>query len=452
MSSIDLALMGLKNLLRRKARTVLTVLGVVIGTAAIVVMVSLGLGMNRAYEKQLEEYGSLTMIDVYANRNFESMGGDSSSSSSSSAELVLDDDAISKFEAIPHVEFAIGFKRFESRIYSGKYMNYASVKGVDFEKLKMMDIKLSEGRLPTLDGKNEVLFGFQAAQEFNDPNARHSYGQGPKIDIFEAKIEVLPTSQWYEGRRPRGSVITPTGITTETDWNYAWDVFMDYDTFEKLKKDFDRKNRNQNNQNNQNNSNGNKSRRDSRKKENKYDEMKISVDNVKNVEEVQEAVKAMGFEVYSLTEALDNMKKTSSMIQAILGGIGAVSLFIAAIGITNTMVMSIYERTREIGVMKVIGAQLKDIKRLFLFEAAMIGLFGGLVGIGMSYGVSYIINTVIQNMGAGGEYYGPPISSYIPYWLALSSLGFSTVIGLLAGYYPAVRATKLSALEAIKNE
>ena len=102
--------------------------------------------------------------------------------------------------------------------------------------------------------------------------------------------------------------------------------------------------------------------------------------------------------------------------------------------------------------MKVIGAQLRDIKRLFLFEAAMLGFFGGVLGIGLSYGVSYVINSVIAGMSGDSMMYGPQISSYIPYWLSLSALGFSTVIGLIAGYYPAVRATKLSALEAIRTE
>ncbi len=75
------------------------------------------------------------------------------------------------------------------------------------------------------------------------------------------------------------------------------------------------------------------------------------------------------------------MNKVTGIIQAVLGGIGAISLLVAAIGITNTMVMSIYERTKEIGVMKVIGASLRDIKRLFLFESALIGLLGGILGI-----------------------------------------------------------------------
>lgn len=450
MNSIDLALMGIKNLLRRKARTILTVLGVVIGTAAIVVMVSLGLGMNKAFEQQLEEYGSLTMIDIYNNMMYEGMQVSSSGLGDTGTDQVyLDDETISMIESMDHVEFAIGFKRFDSKIYAGKYENYSNVKAVDLSKLALMNIKLSQGVMPSVEGQYEALFGFQVAQNFYDPQSRNPYGNPPQINIFEDKIELLPSSQYYEGRRPRGYILNPTGVTSETDWTYAWDIFMDYETFEKLKADFDRKNKTDDG----NGGTGGSSRKPKgNEKVNKYDEMKVSVDNVKNVQEVQDQIKAMGFEAYSLTDALENMKKTSAMIQAILGGIGAVSLFIAAIGITNTMVMSIYERTKEIGVMKVIGAQLKDIKRLFLFEAAMLGFFGGILGIAFSYGVSFIINSVISGMSGDTGYYGPQILSYIPAWLALLGLGFSTIIGLIAGYYPAVRATKLSALEAIRTE
>ena len=166
-----------------------------------------------------------------------------------------------------------------------------------------------------------------------------------------------------------------------------------------------------------------------------YDELRVDIDEIDNVQEVQEIIKTMGFEAHSLTDALESMKQTSSLIQAVLGGIGGVSLLIAAIGITNTMVMSIYERTKEIGVMKVIGSQLRDIKRLFLFEAAMIGLFGGILGVGASLGISTIVNSVISGMSESGM--GMTLQSYIPPWLAFIGIGFSTLIwshrGLLSG-------------------
>ena len=143
------------------------------------------------------------------------------------------------------------------------------------------------------------------------------------------------------------------------------------------------------------------------------------------------------------------------IMQIILGGIGGISLLVAAIGITNTMVMSIYERTKEIGVMKVIGAKISDIRNLFLLEAGMIGFFGGLIGVVLSLGISTAMNSAYrsfaENSGmasSGGEAY----ISIIKPELAIGALVICFLIGIITGYYPAVRATKLSAIEAIKTE
>ena len=152
---------------------------------------------------------------------------------------------------------------------------------------------------------------------------------------------------------------------------------------------------------------------------------------------------------------LDEVQKTMGMIQGILGGIGAISLLVAAIGIANTMIMSVYERTREIGVMKVIGASFKDIRSMFLIEAGMIGFAGGVFGVALSYLISLMMNTVLQPVLAGimSDFIGGGSTiSVIPFWVALGALGFATLIGLLSGYAPAKRAMKLSALEGLKNE
>ena len=131
---------------------------------------------------------------------------------------------------------------------------------------------------------------------------------------------------------------------------------------------------------------------------------------------------------------------------------------VAAIGITNTMVMSIYERTREIGVMKVLGCVVGNIRTLFLMEAASIGLLGGFVGIGISYLLSYIINRFASQAGVIGGIMGMGMMgegvniSVIPLWLVLLALVFSTFVGIISGFYPANRAVRISALEAIKHE
>ena len=157
----------------------------------------------------------------------------------------------------------------------------------------------------------------------------------------------------------------------------------------------------------------------------------------------------MGYNTSTNVEYMDSMKSQLAIIQAVLGGIGAISLLVAAIGIANTMMMSIYERTKEIGVIKVLGCSLKNIKQMFLMEAAFIGFIGGAAGCILSYGLSAIINFVTghgEAMGFTGNI------SYIPIWLVFAAMGFAVFVGMAAGYFPALRAMKLSPLAAIRNE
>lgn len=152
-----------------------------------------------------------------------------------------------------------------------------------------------------------------------------------------------------------------------------------------------------------------------------------------------------------MTDWLDSMKQDMLVTQAIFGGIGAVSLLVAAIGISNTMVMSIQERTKEIGIMKVIGASIKDIRSLFLLEAAAIGLLGGIVGLILSYGASFLLNNLLGGL-MGGMGMGETKISIIPAYLAIAALVFTSLIGVISGYFPARKAMKISALDAMRYE
>lgn len=183
-----------------------------------------------------------------------------------------------------------------------------------------------------------------------------------------------------------------------------------------------------------------------------YEQVKVKVADIEQVENVQEQIRNLGFESHSLLDMLNSMKEYSRTLQAILGGIGAVSLLVAAIGITNTMVMSIYERTREIGVMKVLGADLKDIGRMFLLEAGLIGFLGGGLGIAFSYLVSFLLNHLSAGFMGGMMGGTPGQISIITPLLAIGAMAFATLIGLIAGYLPARRAMHLSALDALRTD
>jgi ABC-type antimicrobial peptide transport system permease subunit len=182
----------------------------------------------------------------------------------------------------------------------------------------------------------------------------------------------------------------------------------------------------------------------------KYSQLTVNVDKSDNVETVLEVIQNAGYHAEANKEWLEEIEKEFMIIEAVLGGIGAVSMLVAAISIANTMTMSIYERTKEIGIMKVLGCGLGNIRSMFLSEAAFIGFLGGIAGIVLSYILSYVVNQVAPSLVEDME--GITKISVIPLWLVGLAIVFSTVIGMLAGFFPAQRATKLSPLAAIRNE
>ncbi len=436
MNSIDLISMGLKNLWRRKARTFLTILGVIIGTASIVIMVSLGIAMNVNFEKSLEDMGSLNLITVSPKGDY-SYDPDSDEMVRNSKQSFLTEKTVEEMKRLPDVDAVLPEMRHWGQLKAGRYVSYANLTGIDMSLLSEYDFKLSTGELPSSFPKNGLLFGYTTTQEFRNPRSR-DWRDTTEVDVMTARLTLM--NEYDDSAR--GIAVKAMGVLEETQSEYDWNIYMDVEDLKKIKKD----------QEKQNKRNGDNSRREEDK--NDYETVKVKVMDIDKIQGVQEQLQEMGFEAWSLSDILTNMKEQSAGLRAVLGAIGGVSLFVAAIGITNTMVMSIYERTKEIGVMKVLGAELGDIKRLFLFESGILGFFGGLFGLGMSYGISYLLNSSGFDVMGSGMYWGDTerIMSVIPAWLSGMSLVFATVVGVVSGYYPARRAMKLSALEAIRNE
>lgn len=446
MSTKDLIIMALRNLWKRKLRTFLTILGVIIGTASIVVMVSIGIGMNESFKKQIEQWGSLQVINVSApgggnSGRMMAVAETASSSSSKNKDVVINSAAIEEFKSIPNVDAATPVMQEYFVFIAGKYITDVSVQGIDPASMEAMGYKVTEGRTLQEGDSKTIVFGGAAAQNFYNPKLswemRYS-SPPPEVNVMEEKMSV--TYDWNYGTRHADKQIKPVkldvvGVTSDSGSD-SYQVFMPIKMLEKIK---DEREKYDAKRYNQGKSSGDK------KKKGVYDQAMVKVGDINKVKDVQEIIKEMGYSAYSLTDELETMKETTKMLRMMLGAIGAISLVVAAIGITNTMVMAIYERTREIGVMKVIGASLNDIKKLFLTEAAFIGFAGGLFGVIISLGVSKLVNIVAMRQNNN-------MLSSIPLWLCLLSLAFATFIGIAAGYLPAKRAMKLSALSAIKTE
>ena len=202
------------------------------------------------------------------------------------------------------------------------------------------------------------------------------------------------------------------------------------------------------------------------KKEVTYQQINIKVDEVDNVAEVEKGLQDEGYNTNSMTQIREEMQKNVAQSQMILGSLAAISLLVAALNIMNTMTMAIYERTREIGVMKVLGCKLWYIRSMFLAESGAIGLLGGVVGVAISLAISAVLNNLTAIMGLlGGSIdlsglssafggFGGMVGkiSIIPPWLILLALVFATLVGLVSGIAPAGRAVKISSLEAIRHD
>ena len=436
MKFFDLLTMSVNNLRRRKLRTVLTVLGVIIGTASIVVMVSLGIGLKEMTIEQYSSYGSLNRIEVMNNYGW---------GSNIDEDSFITDETLKKFAKVPHVVTASPVLRSYVSMKQGIYTNGASLIGVNRAVLE--EIPLGRGRLPDPNAKTmELVVGNMIPRDFYNSKTGKGYwdtGELPDVDLYNEAFFVTFENTGIANGKQKKYVFPVSGMVQgdeNTYGEYSYGIYVDVEQLKAQLKRIYRKNPIPGQPTN---------------KKGKpynyfvYDTAYVYVDVMDNVLNVQSAITEMGYQAYSNMQWLEQAQEQTDMIQAALGGIGAVSMFVAAISIANTMMMSIYERTKEIGVLKVLGCSLGSIRNMFLIEAGFIGFMGGTCGVVLSYGVSELVNKFLASGLMGGQ---SGDISRIPPWLAGMAVIFAIVIGMLAGLFPALRAMKLSPLAAIRNE
>ncbi len=182
-----------------------------------------------------------------------------------------------------------------------------------------------------------------------------------------------------------------------------------------------------------------------------YSTLTVKVRQPQYTQDIEDRLRQMGFTVFSADDALRGAKNAFIILDIFLSLIGSIALAVSSLGIVNTMVMSILERTREIGIMKAIGASDGDIRRIFLIEASVIGVFGGLAGIALAWIVGQVINFganlyIRSQGGTAGTLFS------LPLWLIASAIGFSIAVSLAAGSYPAARAAKLDPIHALRHD
>lgn len=435
---------SIRNLKKRKGRTILTALGVAIGTAAIVSMVSLGIGLQKSATESLGDFGDLSILQVYPNYNNVEPG----------VNPRIREADITLLEQIPGVQAVMPVVGFygPAEVQMGRQYNNPSVMGLDFSKAEAFGYKLAEGSLSAGD-RREVVVSYNFPTSFFEKsrtrpdrgagNEKDQY-MGPDISYNPTRLPVVGRSvnlalEQYLGEneiKKKNYKLHITGVLAEGTGDWGSIIYVPISMVQEMNEWF---------------GTGETSGGGRRPQETGYDNVRVKVISNEQVPDVVEGIRKAGLETWSPTDMLEELNQFFLIVQLILGGIGSVALLVATIGIINTMTMAILERNREIGVMKVIGATIPNIKLMFLTEAALIGILGGVWGLGSSYLIVRVVNAVAGNMMQQGMGLSGDLA-VIPPWLALFALGFSVVIGLLAGLYPASKAARISPLEAIRNE
>jgi len=182
-----------------------------------------------------------------------------------------------------------------------------------------------------------------------------------------------------------------------------------------------------------------------------YSMVTLNIDEATPYEQIKDSVTALGFDSFSYAEEFQEIRKFFFYFNLVLGGIGLIALFTASLGIVNALVMSIIERRREIGTLKALGADERDIRLLFLVESAVIGFVGALGGIVFGWIITRVASTIAQAVMAS-EGLEPMELFALPWWLIGIALSIGVAVSMLAGLYPAARAARIDPVQALRGE
>ncbi|MFA5125856.1 MAG: ABC transporter permease [archaeon] len=389
---------SIKNLRKAGTRTFLTLIGVIIGIAAIVSLLSIGQGLNVAVEKQFESLGSNTIFVIPG------------ASSMGYSPIKLTDNDISRMEGVRGVESVIPIYVSSSILeFNGQKIN-VQIYSADGEKASAFEntgfFDVSEGRTLTKNDSSGVMIGNKIAKTYFDK------------EINLRKIITLEGEPFTVV-----GIMKPQAQSIGGGPNMGAAVFMSLEAFKKITSNifpaiiF--------------------------VKTGSGNDVGYAADEIEDMLDKKYGEKSIN--VSSSEELLEQVNVMLGLITLVVAGIGGISLIVGGIGIMNSMVTAVLERTREIGLMKALGASNQRILIMFILEAGFIGMIGGIIGIFLGYGLSFIIAFI-------GTESGFTLFAAINPEITFGALAFSMIIGIISGLIPAIRAANLDPVIALRYE
>jgi len=388
---------AIKNMQSAKLRTFLTVLGIVIGIAIIVAMVSIGEGMRASITEQLDAMGG-DKIMITPPQAFAARGAPMEFKPFDQADLRA-------VKNLPNVKDVLPiFYRPGTIEYRGEkkeiYVMGVERKGADYFR---QFYSIREGRFFNDNELKSVNLGYRVAEKFFDKKIN----VGESVKINQRRFEVVGIFEEIGNAEDDSSVYMPLKAAQDLydagdEITMLWVIAENENVVKTLAKKIERT--------------------------------------------LEKRRGGKDFEVFTTEQLAEQIATVITIITFVLGGIASISIIVGGVIIMNTMLTSVLERTREIGVMKAIGATDGMVLRIFLVESALIGTLGGSIGLALGVVISKAIEFV------GQAYIGSSFITVINRELVLGALGFSLLVGVLSGVYPAYKAAKLNPIESLRYE
>jgi putative ABC transport system permease protein len=449
----DTLALAFRNLGQAKLRTSLTTLGVSIGIASLAGMMSLGVGLQDQTVGRFTRSGVFDAITVIPSQPLPPLLGGRGSGrrpfgqprvqEGQAGRVELDDDAIRQFAALEHVREVYPTIRVPVEVRFEDRSEFAAATGVPLSlRGEGAFQSIPHGSFFSNDTDNACMLSLDLATRIDEQNPGRLIGReltvthavaappgsasaevvgGVSVRRVEEHYRIVGIVERETGPGV-GSVVSPLMIPLGRARTMTANGVL-----------------------------GPQGLLRERPERRTYATVTVKVVQPQYTQDVEDRIKQMGFSAFSLNDALAGAKRAFIILDIILSLVGSIALAVSSLGIVNTMVMSILERTREIGIMKAIGGSDGDIRRIFLIEASAIGLIGGVAGVILGWVVGRLVNAganiYIRNQG------GTPGDLFsLPFWLIGGAIGFSVALSLAAGLYPASRAARLDPIQALRHD
>ncbi|MCR8631083.1 ABC transporter permease [Paenibacillus radicis (ex Xue et al. 2023)] len=466
MKGFDYLRLGWDQLRRRMVVTALCTMGIAIGSASIIVALSFGESINHYSREQMSYFmksDEITVRNGYSNET-------NQSDPSAAKPYELTKAKIEIMRGFPHVKAIATYQTLNSFEFDidSKKGRINNIFATELHTLEAFGYELQQGSAS--DQENTIILSYGATMGLldkqlsrtrslqiqnmsEDRQVTNSWKQQMYLayPVYQKQIMLNPQIFRPNGTETSGTAIPlrvtgilkkPEGIPDDAIMNMKT-AFVSPGLGKRLQDAISNMYTSSTDKSN----NGEAQK----KQASEYNEVKIKVDQSIYVKEVDDLIKKLKLSTETNIHREEQMQGQLVILRLIFGGIGLFILFVASISIIVAMTMSTYQRRRQIGIMKVLGANLKQIRNMFMMESALLGLLGGGCGILLSYWVIWGINIAViqftpQRPGAQAEIL------FISPWILPVGLFFAVMTGVLSGIYPAVKASRTDALTAIKRD